>query len=143
MLKSFLSKAGHFVWHAVEMCFVMCAGMMVLGLVYGKLMGSIGYASPRLQLPELTALVLAFNMTLPMAAWMRIRGMEWRPIIEMSAAMFIEAVILIGLAWLGVVQRSDLSTLVHNWMVPAMIIPMLLRLDVYTGHHGGHKAACH
>jgi hypothetical protein len=49
------------------------------------------------QFPEFTALVIAFNMSLPMAAWTRFRGMEWRPIAEMSGAMFALAIVLIGL----------------------------------------------
>ena len=45
--------------------------------------------------------MIAFNMSLPMAAWTRFRGMEWRPIAEMSGAMFALAIVLIWIAWDG------------------------------------------
>jgi hypothetical protein len=40
----------------------------------------------RQQSPELALLVIAFDFTLPMALWMRFRGMAWRPTLEMSGA---------------------------------------------------------
>lgn len=39
---------------------------------------------PLRQIPDMSAFVMAFNMAVPMAAWMRHRGMEWSPIAEMS-----------------------------------------------------------
>jgi hypothetical protein len=60
----------------------------------------------------------------------------------MSGAMFVEAIVLIGAAWAGVVARDNLFALQHGLMMPAMIIPMLFRLDLYTGrmHHHAHRA---
>jgi hypothetical protein len=67
----------------------------VLDAAYVRGLGVAGFADPFLQFPVLSAAVVAFNMTAPMVAWMRFRGMEWRPIAEMSAAMVAEAVLLV------------------------------------------------
>ena len=60
-----------------------------------------------------------FNFTLPMAAWMRFRDMKWRPILEMSGAA---------------IGRFC------GFACVAMVVPMLFRLDLYTGRtsHFGH-----
>lgn len=81
-------------------------------------------------------------MTAPMAAWMRYRGMEWGSIAEMSAAMFVEAILLIGTYWLGIFPASGLAPLQHVLMMPAMLVAMLIRLDLYTGQmsHRVHSA---
>lgn len=141
-------RTFHFILHFLEMCAAMCLGMMVLGIPFRWVAGALGYSDPISQIPEWSSLVIAFNMTLPMAAWMLYRGMDWRPTLEMSAAMIIEPVLLIGAVWLGILDRSQLVAMAHVLMMPAMIIPMLFRLDVYTcrmGHHGHtktEKAAC-
>jgi hypothetical protein len=54
----------------------------------------------------------------------------------MSGAMFVEAFVLIGVFWLGLIPASTLFGAQHGLMVPAMIIPMLFRLDLYTGRAG-------
>lgn len=125
--------AWHFTRHFLEMCVAMCVGIGVFTPLYFWVAGQFGYSAPYAELPELSALIVAFNMTAPMVAWMRYRGMEWRPIVEMSAAMVVEAAVLIGVAWLGVVAREDIAILEHAWMMPVMIVPMLFRLDLYTG----------
>jgi hypothetical protein len=62
---------------------------------------------------------------------------------EMSAVMPVLAVVLLVLAWLAILPKSDLALLEHGLMMPAMLVPMLFRLDVYTGragHIGGQRA---
>jgi hypothetical protein len=58
-------------------------------------------------------LVIAFNYALPMAAWMRFRGMAWRPTLEVSGLLG-----FCGPAWV------------------VMVIVMLFRLDLCTGRTG-------
>jgi hypothetical protein len=101
--------------------------------LYFWIAGLVGYASPFSQLPELSVLVVAFNMTAPMVAWMRFRGMAWRPIVEMSAAMVVWALLLVGAGWLGILEMGTLAIVEHNLMMPVMLIPMFFRLDLYTG----------
>jgi hypothetical protein len=58
----------------------------------------------------------------------------------MSAVMPALAIVLLALGWLAIVPMGDLALLEHGLMVPAMLIPMLFRLDLYTGRagHAGH-----
>ena len=75
------------------------------GLLFVAGSALLGYGDLR-EAPELALLVLAFNSVLPMAAWMRFRGMAWRPTLEMSGATVGLAVAMIGLDWFDVVQQS-------------------------------------
>jgi hypothetical protein len=126
-------QIGHFVRHYFEMCLPMCIGFAVGDLVYFWAAGRFGYSHPFRQLPELSVLVVTFTMTAPMTAWMLYRGMPRRATAEMSAAMPILALALLALGWLAIVPKGNLTLLEHGLMMPAMLIPMLLRLDVYTG----------
>jgi hypothetical protein len=69
------------------------------------------YPDLRLKYPELALLLITVISTLPMVAWMRFRGMAWRPIREMAGASIVLAVVLIALAGLGYI--SDASF--HQW----------------------------
>jgi hypothetical protein len=132
------ARLGHFVRHYFEMCLAMCVGFALLNPLFYGVARLIGISDPLGQIPELSALVVAFNMSVPMAAWMRHRGMEWGPISEMSGAMFVEAIVLIGVAWLGVFPRSAVVLWQHGLMMPAMLIPMLYRRNLYTAGHQAH-----
>jgi multisubunit Na+/H+ antiporter MnhG subunit len=128
---------ARFVLHFIEMCVPMCVGFAVGDLVYFWAAEQQGYAEPFRQLPELSVLVVTLTMTAPMTAWMLVRGMPHRATAEMSTVMPVLAVVLLALGWLEVVARSDLALLEHGLMMPAMLVPMLFRLDLYTGR-GGH-----
>ena len=79
-------------------------------------------------------------MTAPMVAWMRLRGMAARPTAEMAAAMVVLALLILVAGWLGIVAMETLPWLAHGLMMPAMLVPMLLRRELYTGHPlGGHS----
>jgi hypothetical protein len=57
--------------------------------------------------------------------------------------MPILAIALLALGWLAIVSKGDLALLEHGLMMPAMLVPMFLRLDTYTGrarHTHRHKA---
>jgi hypothetical protein len=131
-------STGRFVLHYFEMCAAMCVGFAVGDLVYFWAAGQLGYSEPFAELPMLSVLVVTFAMTAPMAAWMRFRGMPSRATAEMSASMPALAFVLLALGWLAVVPKGDLALLEHALMMPVMLIPMLLRLELYTGHaaHG-------
>jgi hypothetical protein len=118
------------------MCAPMCVGFAVGDLVYFWAAGLFGYSEPFNELPELSVLVVTFNMTAPMAAWMLFRGMARRATAEMSAAMPILALVLVAFGQLAIVPRSDLALLEHGLMMPVMLIPMFFRFDLYAGHAG-------
>jgi hypothetical protein len=135
-----------FIEHFLEMCVSMCVvgtPLVLLFFVWGP--SAIGYSDPRSQFPELSLLVIACFYTAPMVAWMRYRGMEWRPTLEMGGVTLGVAVVLIGLAWLGILSTPSLKEFASPaFCGPAcavMVLAMLPRLDLYTGrsgHHMGH-----
>jgi hypothetical protein len=134
------SQAWHFLRHYAEMCVPMCVGFAVGDLIYFWAAGQFGYSKPFSELPALSVLVVTFTMTAPMVAWMLFRGMPRREMMEMAAVMPILAIALLVLGWLVVVPKGDLALLEHGLMMPAMLVPMFFRLDVYTGRlsHTGH-----
>lgn len=140
------SRIWHFARHFLEMCAAMCIGGFILnGLVFVAGPALLGYPDLRQEAPELALLVLGVNYALPMAAWMRFRGMAWRPTVEMSGAMIGLAIVMIGLDWLDVAQQSSVRGWVVGFCGPAcvvMVIVMLFRLGLYTGRTG-HQMGAH
>ena len=130
-----LSRIGHFAFHYFEMCVPMCIGFAVGDALYFWLAGVAGYSEPFAELPVLSVAVVTVSMTAPMAAWMGYRRMPRRAIVEMSAAMPALALVLLVFGWAGLVPMEDLALLEHALMMPVMLVPMIFRLDLYTGTH--------
>jgi hypothetical protein len=70
-------------------------------------------------------------------AVMRFRGMAWRPIAEMAAGMVVLALLILAAGRFGFVAMTTLPLLAHGLMMPAMLVPMLLRRELYTGQAMG------
>ena len=101
----------------------------------GQAHGSFAVALSRLgQAPGLTVIVVAFNLALAMVVWMRIRGHAWRPTLEMAAPTAALAVLALVLAALGVMPLPKIGAFCGLACVP-MLVPMLFRLDMYSGAH--------
>ncbi len=62
-----------------------------------------------------------------------------RHYLERSGTRIVVGVLLIGVAWLGITPKSSLLELQCGLACPVMLIPMLFRLDLYTGRVG-HRA---
>src|SRR6266496_2481569 len=134
-------QAGHFLRHYGEMCIPMCVGFAIGDLIYFWAAHQFGYSKPFSDLPELSVVIVTFTMTAPMTAWMLYRRMARRPVAEMTATMPILAIALLALGWLGAVPKGDLALTEHGLMMPAMLVPMFLRLNYYTGRNGHHAQA--
>jgi hypothetical protein len=132
------SRFGLFALHFLEMCAPMCIGFAVGDLIYFWATDQFGYAKPFSELPEVSVLVVTLSMTAPMAVWMLYRRMPRRAIVEMAAVMPVLAIALLALGWLSVLRLGDLALWEHGLMMPAMLIPMFLRLDLYTSKHSAH-----
>jgi hypothetical protein len=124
---------GHFVRHYLEMCIPMCVGFAIGDVIYFWVAGRFGYTKPFKELPELSVVIVTVTMTLPMTAWMLHRKMPSRPVVEMTATMPVIAAALLALGWFGVLPRPDLALTEHGLMMPAMLVPMFLRLPLFTG----------
>jgi hypothetical protein len=124
--------------HFVEMVLAMMVGMAVLGAVVQVICAGLGHSGFFLGHPGLRAPLMAMNMSIGMAAWMRHRGHGWAPIAEMSAAMFVPLAVLIGPFWAGMVSGDTLLGAMHVLMLPAMVIAMGHRRDEYAHDHHRH-----
>jgi hypothetical protein len=122
----------HLVRHFFEMVLAMLAGMAVFGAVVQVICAALGHSGFFVDHVGLRAPLMAMNMTLGMALWMRYRGHGWAPITEMSAAMFAPLVVLIGPFWAGVLSGDALLGAMHVLMLPAMVVAMLHRRDEYA-----------
>jgi hypothetical protein len=138
--------ARHFLRHFAEMTIAMVVGMLLLGPVWEVLATALGAATglalPEvLDRPDVGALVMAGNMTLGMAVWMRHRAHGWAAVAEMGAAMYLPFLLFLPPYWLGAVSGEFLMTAGHLLMLPAMLLAMVRRLDEYTGGHRGAAPA--
>jgi len=131
--RSAARRVWSFTRHFLEMCVAMCVGgtaLTVLVFVAGPAL--LGYPDLRESAPAAAVLIVACLITVPMAGWVRFRGMAWRPILEMSVATVGLGVVLAALAVVGVLSPAD----VRGWALAfcgAACLVMLLRLDLYTG----------
>ncbi|NUP77094.1 MAG: hypothetical protein HOV96_06040, partial [Nonomuraea sp.] len=117
-----------FALHYVEMIVAMFAGMFALD----ALQSAVGLDVPHDRYPELAYLIMAVNMSIGMAAWMRFRGHRWLPTLEMCGAMFVPIVPLYPLLWLGVIDPGGLMMIAHIAMFPLMLAAMFWRVDEYA-----------
>lgn len=122
---------GRFALHYLEMIIAMFAGMFVLDPVWSLLGVDPSYDRD----PELSYLLMAFDMSVGMAVWMRFRRHGWPATLEMCAAMFVPVVPLFPLLWLDVIDGMDLMVIAHVAMFPLMLAAMFRRLDEYAHHH--------
>jgi len=114
-----------FALHGLEMVIAMLVGMVVLAPIWS-------WAWPSLS-ENTTAqtLVMATDMSIGMAVWMRIRGHGLAAIAEMCAAMFLPFLVLLPFHWIGTVSEMGLMTAGHVLMLPAMLVAMLRRRHEY------------
>jgi hypothetical protein len=120
-----------FVRHYLEIVVATVAGMVVLGPAESMLLNAIGWAG-LLARSETYALVMATNMTVAAAAWMRFRRHGWAAIAELAVAMYAPFLVLFPPLWLGVLSATGLMVLGHLLMLFAIAAVMLRRRDEYT-----------
>jgi hypothetical protein len=122
----------HFIRHYLEMVIAMFVGMAVLGGALQGILALAGWEFPS-QFPELASLVMALEMSIGMVVWMRYRGHSWVSTLEMAGAMFVPAIVLFPLLWLGFISGDSLLAIEHVAMLPLMYLVMLLRRSEYGG----------
>ncbi|MBO0796186.1 MAG: hypothetical protein J2P36_35285, partial [Ktedonobacteraceae bacterium] len=110
-------------------------GEMVLAMLLGMgILEAVLYATGIRMAPEVSALVMAVAMTIPMMVWMHIRKHSWRLNAEMAGAMIVPTAVLISVCDLGLLPRTSLMLFTHVLMLPAMLAVMLYRWSDYTHH---------
>jgi hypothetical protein len=126
-------QAGRFVAHVGEMLLAMLGGMMVFGALFGGVLAAAGtdFQEALETAPEVIAIVLMFNMTVPMVLWMRHRGHPAVRVAEMAGAMVLVGVTAIVLLWASVIESTAICGVECALMIPAMVVVMLLHRDEY------------
>jgi hypothetical protein len=131
---------GGFLLHFAEMCIVMCVSGIVLSVLLFQGAVALGYSNLPETAPALSVLVIALNLSLPMAAWMRYRGMDWRPTLEMTIPTLATGLLLIGGYRLDIVAAGSLIEIQTRLACPVMLAVMLLRFPLYAAPHSAHHA---
>lgn len=118
----------HSVLHLGEMFLAMMIGMAALDAVFSGILtvAGISYADVVDDAPTAVALILMFNMTVPMLLWMRMRGHETSEVSEMSVAMVVVGAMTVFLLWLAVIDAAAICGVECGLMIPAMVAAMLL-----------------
>ena len=135
-----VAGTAYFLLHFLEMCVVMCAaGLATLSALLRWVGPLIGYPGFKKQFPELSTVLLALWLIVIMIIWMRIRRHEWRPTLEMASTSIVALPLVLGAAWFGAIPRTSSFGLECGVACALMIVPMVFRLDHYTGAHGSHQ----
>ena len=123
-----MAAARHFVWHLGEMFLAMIVGMAVFDAAFNGILAvaGISYADLVDDAPAAVALILMFNMTVPMLAWMRLRGHGASEVSEMGVAMVVVGATTVFLLWLAVIDAAAICGVECGLMIPAMVAAMLL-----------------
>ena len=121
-----------FLRHYVVMVVAMYAGMLLLDPVYAFIAGRAGYADPWSQLPVVSALVMVFDMTVPMVLMMLHHRHELAAITEMVGAMVVPTLAAVVLDAIHVLRPDDVMSVAHIAMFPAMLLVMLRRYHHYA-----------
>jgi hypothetical protein len=123
-----------FLRHLIEMLIAMFAGMLVLGgiteLVFAAAGSSLSDAPGSVRV-----MLMGFDMTVPMVAWMSYRGHPRARNAEMAASMIVPTLAAAALAAVGVLSSAAALGVQHAVMIPAMLGVMLWRYDHYS--HAG------
>jgi flagellar biosynthetic protein FliP len=116
--------------HYVEMILAMVAGMVVLG----TLRDLVGLSPAFDTQPVAWYLLMATDMSIGMAAWMRFRRHGWPGILEMCAAMYVPGVLL-PLVLGGVLDMMTFMVVAHVAMPVLMLAVLLRRRAEFGGQH--------
>lgn len=118
----------------------MCLGGGLLSvLVFGSA-ALLGYPELWEDRAELSTLIFAVNLAVAMVVWMRFRGMDWRPTIEMAVSSLVAGVLVVLAHRADMVDEELLRQGVCGPACLAMVVVMLFRFRLYAGHHAGHSA---
>jgi hypothetical protein len=123
-----------FTRHFGEMILAMLGGMAVLGGAAELLFAAAG-SSLSDQSGGAQVMLMGFNMTVPMVAWMGYRGHAAARNVEMALSMIVPSVAAAALAWAGALESGAAMGVQHAVMIPAMLGVMLWRYDEYAHPH--------
>jgi hypothetical protein len=123
--------------HFVKMVVVMLLSMAMLGAVVSTVFALAGHAN-LLHYTALRGMLMTGYMVFGMALWMRHRRHAWARVVEMSTAMAVPYILLIGPFLAGMIGKAPFLAVMHALMLPSMYVAMVLRRDDYEQDHRHH-----
>jgi hypothetical protein len=111
--------------------------MAVLGAAESAVFAFAGHAN-LLHFAALRGLLMTAYMVIGMTLWMRYRRHAWARVGEMSTAMAVPYILLIGPFLAGVIGKAPFLAVMHALMLPSMYVAMVLRRDDYEQDHRHH-----
>lgn len=118
--------------HFLEMFAAMWIGMVAGDPVFLAITGLSSTSQATHLYPAQSVASMGLSMTVPMVAWMLIRGHGWRNSAEMTAAMLVPAIPFIILCSLHVLTGGAASCAYMMLSALAMIGLMAYRRNVYS-----------
>ena len=113
--------------HYLGMVVAMFVGMLVLA----PLRAAAGLTAEFADHPGTAYVLMATDMAIGMAAWMRFRRHGWGSTAEMCAAMYVPAVLL-PLVWTGAMSAMAFMVIAHVVMMVAMLVVLVRRRHEMT-----------
>ena len=127
-------KAGRFLLNFLQLQVAMSLGALVCYLVVRLISSSPSYATSYRPGTFLFALGDIFFLTVPVVAWMILRGHGWRHCIEIAVAMMTPVALIIVLGQLaGFAYLLWLLTAGYPAMSLGMLFYMLYRYNRFVG----------
>ena len=130
-----------FVRHYLEMVAAMIAGMVLLSPPLMMTSRALGYTF--MFDPTIRTLVMAMNMNIGMAVWMRYRGHTWERTLEMVAGMTAPFLVWLVPMWMGLISEATLNVVGHLSMLVGMWAAMMFRRAEYSMDHSQHAHMQH
>lgn len=121
------------------MVVVMILAMGIIGAAVSAVFALLGHGN-LLHFAALRGLLMTAYMVAGMALWMRHRRHGWASVIEMSVAMVVPYVLLVGPFAAGLVEKGTFLGAMHVLMLPCMYVAMLLRREEYEQDHRRHRS---
>ena len=117
--------------HFLEMLAVMAVGMIATGAIFVSITGLKTWDEVTVQYPTQVLLAMAAGMSIPMVAWMLVRGMGRRNAYEMAAAMVLPVLPFLCLVWFDVTKGAQCGPYCMTTIV-AMLVLMRYRRSTYS-----------
>ena len=117
--------------HFLEMLAAMAVGMIATGAIFLSIVGLKTWDQVTIQYPTQALLAMAAGMSIPMAAWMLVRGMGRRNAYEMAAAMVLPVLPFLCLVWFDVTKGAQCGGYCATTIV-AMLVLMRYRRSTYS-----------
>jgi hypothetical protein len=117
--------------HFLEMLAAMAVGMIATGAIFLSIVGLKTWDQVTIQYPTQALLAMAAGMSIPMTAWMLLRGMGRRNTYEMTAAMILPVIPFLCLVWFGITKSAWCGPYCAATIV-AMLVLMRYRRSTYS-----------